>query len=399
MGDLPMKLTLVVTDSPTESWTAMFTTNAFPGAPIKVGRRRLTEKTALQAVLVNNKVSNVCAAGGVEVSEHLCECVATELNLEGGASAVVPCSTGVIGWGLPVKEMVEALPTIELQRDSALPAAEAIMTTDRYPKIRSSDVRGGGRITGFAKGAGMIEPHLATMLVYVLTDVEIDRADLHECLQRAVDSSFNCLSIDSDESTSDTVLAVSSNYVPRGTAAQENHAEFLTDFEAALTEVCQELADDVVRNGEGTSHVIEVSVSGAPDDLTAREVARTMVNSPLTKCAVAGNDPNVGRLVAAAGKYLGLHTPDPTTVGSRMSMRIGGHLIFANGEFCDLSADMEVKLVAHMRAAELGEDCDFPKHKNRVEVHVDLGSGEGKAVFLGSDLTHEYVSINADYRS
>ena len=184
----------------------------YPGAPILVGRKRIAESSALQAVIINNKISNVCAAGdGVADSEALCTDLATALSLEGGASAVVPCSTGVIGWRLPIAAMREALPAAvaALESNSLLPAARSIMTTDRFPKLRAASACG-GRIVGIAKGAGMIEPNMATMLAYVLTDVDVPRAELQRMLARAAEVSFNCMSVDADQSTSDTLLRLSS---------------------------------------------------------------------------------------------------------------------------------------------------------------------------------------------
>ncbi|HSP81543.1 MAG TPA: bifunctional ornithine acetyltransferase/N-acetylglutamate synthase, partial [Myxococcaceae bacterium] len=171
-----MNLTVLVLDEPTPSFAAVFTRNAFPGAPVLIGRQRL-EAPTLGAVVGNNKVSNVCAPGGVEASERLCAAVAGSLGLEPGQ--VLPSSTGVIGWRLPADALVAAVPAAigALQADSALPAAEAIMTTDLYPKVRRAEL-GGGSIVGIAKGAGMIEPNLATMLVFLMTDLDVPREAL-----------------------------------------------------------------------------------------------------------------------------------------------------------------------------------------------------------------------------
>ncbi|HEX6242204.1 MAG TPA: bifunctional ornithine acetyltransferase/N-acetylglutamate synthase, partial [Polyangiales bacterium] len=203
-----MTLTLLALDQPSSAFAAMFTKNAFPGAPVLVGRQRLNEPR-LGAIVVNNKISNVCAPGGVEAAER----VSAELGRLLGFSAreVLPSSTGVIGWQLPVDAILKNLPQAHasLSDRSILPAAEGICTTDLYPKVRSVTL-GQGRIVGIAKGAGMIEPNLATMLVYILTDLDVARDELRAALQQAVDGSFNCMSIDSDTSTSDTVVALSS---------------------------------------------------------------------------------------------------------------------------------------------------------------------------------------------
>jgi glutamate N-acetyltransferase/amino-acid N-acetyltransferase len=391
-----MTLTLIALDKPTPDFAAVFTKNAFPGAPVIVGRARLSEPT-LGAILVNNKISNVCAPGGVEASERLCDAIAKQLGLSAGQ--VLPSSTGVIGWTLPVDAMLPALPkAVEaLTNSSVLPAAEGIVTTDLYPKIRSVQL-GGGRIVGIAKGAGMIEPNMATMLVYIMTDLVVPRDTLRAILSRVVDRSFNCISVDSDTSTSDTVVALSSGRVP---------CPDLAAFEAALATLCRDLAEDVVRNGEGVRHVMRVQISGAPTAALARSLGKAIVNAPLFKCALAGNDPNVGRLVQAIGKYVGAQSIQIDL--SRLRARIGGIEIFANGAF-QLNGEKETALVAHLKSAELYASAppkdgvfsaaiDYPPHERCVEIEVDLGAGTESATVFGADLTHEYVSENADYRS
>ena len=391
-----MTLTLIALDKPTENFAAMFTKNAFPGAPVIIGRKRL-EEPKLGAILVNNKISNVCAPGGVETSERLCTAAGKALGL--AASEILPSSTGVIGWRLPADAMAAALPQAiaALAPGSILPAAEGIVTTDLYPKIRRADLLGGS-IVGIAKGAGMIEPNMATMLVYLLTDLTVPRAELRTILARAVDRSFNCMSIDSDTSTSDTVALLSSGKVP---------CRDLAAFEAALTTICSDLAEDVARNGEGVRHVIRVKISGAPTERTARAIAKSVVNAPLFKCAVAGNDANVGRLVQAVGKYVGAH--EPNLALHRTQMKLGGITIVQNGEF-SLDPTKENALVAHLKNAELYASAppkdgvytppiDYPPHERCVEIEIDLGAGSAGATVIGADLTHEYVSENADYRS
>ena len=392
-----MTLTLIALDRPSPDFAAVFTRNAFPGAPVIVGRARLAE-AGLSAIIVNNKISNVCAPGGVEAAERVCAETARLLGVP--ASSVLPSSTGVIGWGLPTDAMIRSLPAAAaaLAGESIMPAAEGIVTTDLYPKVRRAQV-GAGSIVGIAKGAGMIEPNMATMLVYLLTDLAVPRAELRRMLSSAVEPSFNSISVDSDTSTSDTVALVSSGRVP---------CPDLGAFEDALRRVCLDLAEDVVRNGEGVRHVIRVSVSNAADFGAARALGKAVVNAPLFKCAVAGNDPNVGRLVQAIGKHVGAHAPG--TDLSRMRMALGGVEIFSGGAF-RLDPAKEKALVAHLRSAELyasappkdgvySPPVDFPPHERCVEVAVDFGlPGGSSACVIGSDLTHEYVSENADYRS
>ena len=391
-----MTLTLIALDRPAPAFAAVYTRNTFPGAPVLIGRRRLPEP-ALGAILVNNKISNVCAPGGEAAAERSCAEMARLLGFR--LPEILPCSTGVIGWRLPVDEMVAALPQLmaALTTESVLPAAEGMMTTDLYPKVRCALV-GGGRIVGIAKGAGMIEPNLATMLVYILTDLAVPRDPLRAMLTQAVDASFNCISVDSDTSTSDTVVAVASGRVP---------CPDLAAFAGALATVCRDLAEDVVRNGEGVHHVMRVQVTGAPVLALAHSLGKAIVNSPLFKCAVAGNDPNVGRLVQTIGKHLGAHEPGLALSNLRACM--GGIEIFSHGTF-QLDASKEEALVAHLRQAELYASAppkngvftppvDFPAHERCVEIEVDLVLGRAGATVLGGDLTHEYVSENADYRS
>jgi glutamate N-acetyltransferase/amino-acid N-acetyltransferase len=392
-----MTLTVIALDRPTPDFAAVFTRNAFPGAPVIVGRSRLGGPS-LAAIVVNNKISNVCAPGGVEAAEAVCGAAARLLGCR--QDEVLPSSTGVIGWGLPVDAIIRSLPAAVAALDggSIMPAAEGIVTTDLFPKVRRASV-GSGSIVGIAKGAGMIEPNMATMLVYILTDIAVPKADLQAMLSEAVEPTFNSISIDSDTSTSDTVALVSSGRVPCPDPAE---------FRRALASVCAGLAGDVVRNGEGVRHVIRVSVRGARDFASARALGKAIVNAPLFKCAVAGNDPNVGRLVQAIGKHVGSQETGADLSGLRI--RMGGIEIFSGGAF-RLDPAKESALVAHLTAAQLYESAppkggvfsppiDFPAHGRCVEIEVDLGgAGAGSAVVLGADLTHEYVSENADYRS
>ena len=407
--DLPasMTLTLIAPDEPTPHFGAVFTRNAFPGAPVRVGRRRLELPAGhkIGAVIVNNKISNVGPrGGGVDDCEAVCSAVAAALDLP-SSDAVLPSSTGVIGWRLPVQPLLQAVPRAVADAESgerdALCAAEGIMTTDLYPKLSSRTLSSGARVVGIAKGAGMIEPNMATMLSFILTDAALPgdvgsaRAALQEMLNDAVQASFNCISVDSDQSTSDTVAVLSSAQIATPAA----------ELASAMQEVCADLAEAVVRNGEGCNHLIRVHVRGAPDHDTARAVGKAVVNSPLFKCAVAGNDPNVGRLASAIGDCLG-NRGQASLLGHGATIHMGGRCLMRDGAF-DLDGEAESELSAYLRNAEqVGADGEFPAfrpHGRAVDIEVALdggAAGEGaSATVLGSDLTHEYVSINADYRS
>jgi glutamate N-acetyltransferase/amino-acid N-acetyltransferase len=391
-----MTLTVMALDRPTADFAAVFTRNAVAGAPVLIGRQRLDEP-ALGAVVVNNKISNVGAPDGVAAAERVCAAVAQGLSIR--PAEVLPSSTGVIGWRLPLEPMLAAVPGAlqALAAASVLPAAEGIMTTDLYPKIRRAQV-GPGSIVGIAKGAGMIEPSCATMLVYLLTDLAVPRAELRRLLPAIAERTFNRISIDGDTSTSDTVALLASGAGGPADASA---------FAAALETVCADLAEDLVRNGEGVHHVLRVRVAGAPSEAVARLIARSIANSPLVKSAICGNDANVGRLLMAIGK------PGPQLGGAldlaRLRVAIAGQEVYAAGAF-RLTRDTEAEVTARLKQAELysskpGPDgvfrppVDYPPHERRVDIDVDLGGGASCAEVLGADLTHEYVSENADYRS
>jgi len=264
--------------------------------------------------------------------------------------------------------------------------------------VRRADVCGGS-IVGIAKGAGMIEPNLATMLVYLLTDLAVPRDELRRILVAAVEPSFNAISVDSDQSTSDTVVLISSGRRECADPAA---------FRQGVFDVCARLAEDVVRNGEGVKHVMKCTVQGAPNCSVAKAVGKAVINSPLWQCAVCGNDPNVGRLVMAVGKCVGNDFPD--TDLSRCRMTIGGEEVFAGGEF-HIPPALEAKLSAHLKSAELYESAppdangvfqpaiNWPAHEKTVDIVIDLGCGAAAFTVTGCDRTHEYISENADYRS
>jgi glutamate N-acetyltransferase/amino-acid N-acetyltransferase len=237
------------------------------------------------------------------------------------------------------------------------------------------------------------------MLVYLLTDVAVPREALRAALAAAIPDSFNSMSIDSDTSTSDSVVLMSSGKVA---------CPDLAVFQQALNQVCRDLAEDIARNGEGVHHVMRVQVTGAPSVDFARSVGKSVVNSPLFQCAVCGNDPNVGRLVCAIGKHVGAIAPG--TDLSRAKLTLGGQVIYQDGAF-RLSPAVEENLIAHLKGAELYTSTPpadgltfvppikFPPHERSVEIGVDLGLGNASATVIGTDRSHEYISENADYRS
>lgn len=381
-----MNLATVLLDEPTSSFAGVFTRNAFPGAPVLIGKERL-KRDHVSGILVNNKIANVSSKSGVADATALCASFGGLVGIDG--ESLFPVSTGIIGWGLPVEDMRAAMPTLVagLQSEQLLPVAQAIMTTDSFPKIRRREF-GKGSIVGIAKGAGMIEPNLATMLVFILTDFSFDRNEAREILRQVSERSFNSISVDSDQSTSDMCLLLGS-----GKAGSISGI----DLESLLLPLCSELAHDIVRNGEGTSHVISLQVHGRKDHDEARAIAKAVVNSPLVKTAIYGNDPNVGRILSSMGDYIG--NAGLGADRSKLEIRIGDQLVFANGVFL-LDKEKEILISEYFADAAMNTRIHgYPQHDKTIEIRVDFHDGPGWARVLGSDLTHEYVTENADYRS
>jgi glutamate N-acetyltransferase / amino-acid N-acetyltransferase len=346
---------------------AVFTRNHFPGAPIVLGRETM-RGGALRAIIANSKVSNVATGTiGVEHARRMAAAAATELGTT--PDRVLVSSTGVIGVPLPIKMIEAGIPGIagELQGDP-LVGAEGIMTTDSHPKALSCSV-GDATITWVAKGSGMIEPNMATMLAYIFTDAAFDAPTLDAMLRDAVSESFNMLSVDTDTSTSDTCVLMAN-----GLAGQVDEAA----FREALLAGCVRMTEILARDGEGADHLIKVHVRGARTDAEARVVAKSIVNSPLVKTMVHGADPNVGRLLMAVGKCFDC-TIDPTTTDAWINrfpvVRGGLRLPFDDGT---------------VRAALSHE---------LVELEVELGVGTGRATAYGCDLTKGYIDENAAYYS
>jgi glutamate N-acetyltransferase / amino-acid N-acetyltransferase len=357
---------------------AVFTTNRVVAAPLEVGRASLAaSRGRVRAVIVNSGNAN-CATGrsGVKACQRVCRELGDLLGVP--AAEVFPSSTGIIGVPLPVAKIISRLPHLTAAREATeqgvVSFAHAIMTTDTRPKLANAGFHSGKatvRLLGIAKGAGMIHPQLATMLVYLLTDVVASPRELKQVLRDACDDSLNCISIDGDTSTNDTVLLLASGRSQVPLNSRSARANFFT----TLQQVCQSLAGQIVSDGEGVRHVIRLSVEQARDSAEARQVARTVAHSLLVKTAWAGADPNWGRILAAVGRS-GVAV-DPAGI----SIVMGDQLVCRGG-------------VAHAfnekRAHQaLSRPCS--------EIRIRLRRGSSSAVFLTTDLTAEYVRINADY--
>jgi len=384
-GVQKMDLGVIRMLEPTASFAGAFSKNAFPGWPIIVGRK-LLEGPHIQGVLVNNRVANVGVKGGLEASWLLSEFCSEVFD---DPAPYFPSSTGVIGWTLPLKKMEATLAKLKknMNKGLILELARAIMTTDSWPKIRSRSC-GTGRIVGIAKGAGMIAPNMATMLVFILTDVDFPRDVGRRIFLEVVDKSFNGISVDGETSTSDSAFLLSSclHSYPGN-----------EEFRDALMEISFSLAEDVVRNGEGCTHVIRVSLAGASDAAEARRLAHAVANAPLSKMAIRGNDPNVGRILQSLGAECGRLGIEINP--EKIELGIGGRIVFRNGAF-RLGGKVEESLRDYLRDSELPSPArGWPIHEKRVEIEIALNMGRASASVITSDLSEEYVRINSDYRT
>jgi glutamate N-acetyltransferase/amino-acid N-acetyltransferase len=364
---------LILAEPPATA-AALFTTNLVVAAPVEVGREALRKsKGRVGAVLVNSGNAN-CATGadGLRNCKTICAAAARLLNLR--PSEVFPSSTGIIGVRLPVEPVLLQLQflvsTAAASPDHFRRFSEAILTTDSKPKLASVPLRSGHcAVTGVAKGAGMIHPQLATMLVYLLTDVVASPADLNAALRKACEDSFNVISIDGDTSTNDTVLLLSSG--ASGVPYKAVHKE----FEQALLEVCRSLAEQIIADGEGVQHVIRLRVEQAKNRDEALQVARAISHSLLVKTAWAGADPNWGRILAAIGRS------GAAVDQKKINIAIGDQLVCKTGVACEFD-----RKAAHLELS-----------KAECKISVRLGRGNVLLDFLTTDLTAEYVRINADY--
>ena len=345
---------------------AVFTRNRFPGAPVVLGRQTI-RAGMLRAIAVNSKVSNVATgAAGIEHARRMAAAAAAAVGTR--PERVLVCSTGVIGVPLPIAKIEAGLAAMSELTEDPLVGAEGIMTTDSYPKAISLSA-GAATITLVGKGAGMIEPNLATMLVFIFTDAAFTAPELDTMLRAAVHISFNMLSIDTDTSTSDTVALLANGQA--GPVGRDV-------FEPALVAGCVRMAELIARDGEGATRLLRVHVRGADSEADARRVAKSLVNSPLIKTMVHGADPNVGRVLMAIGKCFDARIEPEATRAS-----IGGMAVVERGE----RVSFDEARARHI----LG--CD------PVDLEVDLGVGTSAATAFGCDLTEGYIRENAAYYS
>ena len=361
---------------PGTSVAGAFTRSATRSAPVLDCQAKLGGDTNTPAaILVNSGNSNAFTGGrGVESVQSVVQAVAACTGVP--PARIFTASTGVIGEPLPHDRIIAKISELHEHQSSEgiADAAQAIMTTDTFPKGAAAEISVGGKsvkIAGIAKGSGMVAPDMATMLVYIFTDAVMDQAALQSLVSATNDTTFNCITVDSDTSTSDSLIVAATG--ASGVDVAGNAA-----FADALHAVMLDLAHQVVRDGEGATKFVTISVNGARDDRDARKVAFSIANSPLVKTAMAGEDANWGRVVMAVGKSGAVADRD------KLSIRFGTMTVAENG----------------WRAPDYSEDAASAYMKNdMLEIGVDLGIGSGTSTVWTCDLTHGYITINADYRS
>jgi glutamate N-acetyltransferase/amino-acid N-acetyltransferase len=373
-----LDLALIYSEVPARC-AGVFTTNKVMAAPLLVSSPRIKQGSC-QAILVNSGNANACTGeAGLKDALRCGELAAVSLGIPENLVAV--SSTGVIGSPLPMEKFERHIPSLRsrLQAGAATEVAQAIMTTDSFPKISVATGRTDGEdytLLGVAKGAGMIHPNMATMLAFVLTDARVEPGFLDRALRRAVDQSFNSITVDGDTSTNDTVLVLAN-----GLAGESEIGEGTPEGEAfagQLHQVLLDLAKMIVRDGEGATKLVEIRVKGAAAPDEAKTAARSIATSTLVKTAFFGEDANWGRIIAAVG-YSGAQV-DP----NRTSIYFNDVPVAQNG--LGTGPEFEEEATKVLKKAEFA-------------VTVDLGLGDGEAVYYTSDLTYEYVKINADYRT
>lgn len=371
-----LDLSLLAADGPCSA-AGVFTQNRVVGAPVKVSRSRLPRGTA-RGVVINSGNSNACTGDrGIADAEWMTAEVARQLGCP--ADDVLVCSTGIIGRFLPREKLEAGIPAVAARLASGPPAlldaARGMMTTDTVPKLATRRIEIAGRpvtVSGVCKGAAMIAPNMATMLAVVLTDAALPAFIAQGLLREAVDVSFNAISVDGHTSTSDSVLLLASG---RSGADAAPGGVVDAQFRQAVTEVCQALSQQIIRDAEGAAHFVTVDVRGLRTLAEARRIARAVCEGPLVKTAITGNDPNWGRIVSAAG-YAGVEFAEPD-----VSLWVNGLLLYDRGTPAPFDAD------AASRSMASGE------------VHIDLQFtlGDAAARMWTSDLTQEYVRLNSEY--
>jgi glutamate N-acetyltransferase/amino-acid N-acetyltransferase len=369
-------LGLIVTDQPASA-AAVFTTNRVQAAPVRVARQHLrASRGRVSAILVNSGNANCATRNGDEVALSACRAVAKQLKVP--VAQILPASTGVIGVEIDSALMVDAIPQLfEDLLESRFPdVAHAMMTTDTQPKLANSEVslKGGEVvIAGMTKGSGMIQPNMATTLGFVMTDAAISPIHLRQMLVRAVEHSYNRLSVDGDTSTNDMVVLLANG----ASGIRPSERERRT-MEESLCLVMEDLAEQIARDGEGATKLITVRVLGAADEESATKIARSIANSPLVKTAIGGADPNWGRVLSAAGQA-GVDF-EPLKVDIHMQ----GILCCSNGVAVDFNeTDLRTRL-----------------NDNEVLIRFEIkGEGKGETRFWTCDFTENYIRINGSYRT
>lgn len=360
---------------------ALYTTNKVKGAPIIVTKKHLEDGYA-QAVIVNSGNANTCNDNGIEIAEEMCELTAQALDID--ANDVVVGSTGVIGQKLNIKPIKMVIPTLakSLSAKKSSEACEAIMTTDTRKKEIAVEFEIEGRkchVGGISKGSGMIHPNMATMLAFITTDVAINGELLEKALRKVNSVTYNMVSVDGDTSTNDTLVLMSSGLAknPEITCEDKNYEL----FENALYAVMMNLARETARDGEGATKLIECIVNGAPDENTAKIVAKSVIGSSLVKAALFAADANWGRILCAIG-YAQADF-DINKVSVELASAKGKLTVCTNGAGISFSEDAAKEILL----------------EDEIKILVDLHSGESSAIAWGCDLTFEYVKINAEYRT
>lgn len=371
-------LAILASDVPA-SVAGVFTTNAVQAAPLIITKEVVYNTGKMQAIIVNSGNANACTGKqGIMDAYEMQKLAAEKLGISHNYVGVA--STGVIGEIMKMEPVRTGVEKLQLGKslENGIDFAQAILTTDTVMKNTTYSTLIDGKeviISGTAKGSGMIEPNMATMLGFITTDANIESKELQEALSEITDLTFNAITVDGDTSTNDTVI-VMANGLAGNDPLSPSHPEW-NNFYRTLKTVAEDLAKSIARDGEGATKLIEVEVDGALNDEEARKIAKTVVGSPLVKTAVFGNDANWGRIIAAVG-YSGA-TIDP----EKISIKIGPALMVQNGEPIPFSEEQLIEILK----------------SNEVKITVSLAQGDGHGLAWGCDLTYDYVQINASYRS